>query len=407
MSGSLRRGSQGAAVRHVQQAFNLVLPALPPLVPDGIFGALTEGRTKDYQRMANGGLSQDGIVGPMTLGRLVRAERLSLRVTINRLAARDGAPPGPRPHTMQPPPFLTPRGGGLAFSGLRLGPTTAPPTPFLIPPLGGPAFTPFRTDPRDVQWMEEVRAWLAWMNAPPGNQPPPPVPSLLPPSGHVVPLPFLPNFPMPPLLPGLPTLPPPPILPNMPPNFPLLPTRQFTLPGNTAPRVFDGLPFGSSTEIRFQANGSFDPSNKKKPYKLKLEVSADIFRFNFLGSHGQVGVGPQVSFLDEHPFSAQATLDLKIFNWEPFKGGTLTPSLSLGLSSALTLPWLELEAAAKLKAGLVWRPRGALRGIEGFLGASLASKAQISADDQGSFLFKGMPVLPGLIFSISASDEKN
>ena len=60
MTVTLKRGSRGEAVRQVQKALNLL--------PDGIFGALTEERVKDFQRSK--GLTPDGIVGARTLAAL-------------------------------------------------------------------------------------------------------------------------------------------------------------------------------------------------------------------------------------------------------------------------------------------------------------------------------------------------
>src|SRR5262245_20544422 len=74
---TLSVGCSGADVAAVQDALNQIganaaLPeqqtSLPLLVPDGAFGNKTYIRVKDFQ--AKNGLGQDGIVGPVTLGRL-------------------------------------------------------------------------------------------------------------------------------------------------------------------------------------------------------------------------------------------------------------------------------------------------------------------------------------------------
>lgn len=57
----LKRGSRGEAVKQIQEALHLL--------PDGIFGAMTEERVKEFQR--DNGLTADGIVGPATLARLI------------------------------------------------------------------------------------------------------------------------------------------------------------------------------------------------------------------------------------------------------------------------------------------------------------------------------------------------
>jgi peptidoglycan hydrolase-like protein with peptidoglycan-binding domain len=77
MARTLTVGSLGGDVAALQDALNQVgtnaaLPeqrtALPLLVPDGAFGTKTQVRVKDFQN--KNGLVGDGIVGPLTLGRL-------------------------------------------------------------------------------------------------------------------------------------------------------------------------------------------------------------------------------------------------------------------------------------------------------------------------------------------------
>lgn len=57
----LRRGSKGAAVKELQK--------LLKLVPDGVFGSITEEAVKSFQE-ANG-LKSDGVVGPATMAKLL------------------------------------------------------------------------------------------------------------------------------------------------------------------------------------------------------------------------------------------------------------------------------------------------------------------------------------------------
>jgi hypothetical protein len=69
MPATLYFGSTGQAVRELQEALNRRSPtSFPRLHPDGIFGAKTLARVKEFQSKA--GLSVDGIVGPMTWGAL-------------------------------------------------------------------------------------------------------------------------------------------------------------------------------------------------------------------------------------------------------------------------------------------------------------------------------------------------
>lgn len=62
---TLRKGDKGEWVDYLQQ--------LTPLVNDGIFGSDTEAAVKNFQK--NNGLSQDGIVGPLTWEALLEADK--------------------------------------------------------------------------------------------------------------------------------------------------------------------------------------------------------------------------------------------------------------------------------------------------------------------------------------------
>lgn len=74
MPRTLKMGFVGADVVALQGALNLSPPCLPPLlVTDGIFGAKTLTRVKAFQR--NNGLMADGIVGPLTWGKLLQNRR--------------------------------------------------------------------------------------------------------------------------------------------------------------------------------------------------------------------------------------------------------------------------------------------------------------------------------------------
>lgn len=58
-----KKGSRGEVVKQIQKALNLL--------PDGIYGVLTEERVKEFQR--EHGLKADGVVGPATLAKLIPA----------------------------------------------------------------------------------------------------------------------------------------------------------------------------------------------------------------------------------------------------------------------------------------------------------------------------------------------
>lgn len=58
-----RKGSKGEIVKQIQTALHLL--------PDGIFGPLTEEAVMEFQKV--NGLAVDGIVGPATLAKLIPA----------------------------------------------------------------------------------------------------------------------------------------------------------------------------------------------------------------------------------------------------------------------------------------------------------------------------------------------
>lgn len=65
----VRLGSRGEDVRQIQQLLNKGHSIMPALVADGIFGAKSASRTKEFQRECY--LGADGIVGPMTWAELM------------------------------------------------------------------------------------------------------------------------------------------------------------------------------------------------------------------------------------------------------------------------------------------------------------------------------------------------
>lgn len=74
MPRTLKLNFVGADVVALQGALNLSPPCLPPLlITDGIFGAKTLTRVKAFQR--NKSLVADGIVGPLTWGKLLESQR--------------------------------------------------------------------------------------------------------------------------------------------------------------------------------------------------------------------------------------------------------------------------------------------------------------------------------------------
>lgn len=84
----LRRGSKGAAVKELQK--------LLKLMPDGIFGIITEEAVKSFQD-ANG-LKSDGVVGPATMAKLLmnrsslkKSRRKINKIIVHCTATEEGA----------------------------------------------------------------------------------------------------------------------------------------------------------------------------------------------------------------------------------------------------------------------------------------------------------------------------
>src|SRR5215207_9350027 len=68
----IRQGTKGADVRAVQDVLNFHIRRLTPLAVDGIFGPRTHARVVEFQKVNQ--LKQDGIVGPITVGKLFEEE---------------------------------------------------------------------------------------------------------------------------------------------------------------------------------------------------------------------------------------------------------------------------------------------------------------------------------------------
>lgn len=70
----LRRGSIGSSVSLLQGQLNVVGgSAFPLLAIDGNFGPLTDRRVREFQSAPPNILAADGIVGPLTHGKLLGA----------------------------------------------------------------------------------------------------------------------------------------------------------------------------------------------------------------------------------------------------------------------------------------------------------------------------------------------
>ena len=78
-----RKGSRGKVVRQIQIALHLY--------PDGIFGVNTEQAVKEFQKRNN--LNPDGIVGPLTLAKLIPQRFKKSKRTITELIVHCSATP--------------------------------------------------------------------------------------------------------------------------------------------------------------------------------------------------------------------------------------------------------------------------------------------------------------------------
>lgn len=86
-----KKGSRGEVVRQIQKALHLI--------PDGIFGVITEEAVKDFQKSR--GLKADGIVGPATLARLIPFRLKKSRRRIDEIIIHCSATPEGRNQTVE------------------------------------------------------------------------------------------------------------------------------------------------------------------------------------------------------------------------------------------------------------------------------------------------------------------
>ncbi|MFQ6548256.1 peptidoglycan-binding domain-containing protein [Aestuariibius sp. 2305UL40-4] len=128
MSDLLRRGSRGSDVEELQQVLNFHLNE-EPLIVDGIFGPLTEGRVRIFQRLA--GIKDDGIVGPNTRKHLCQVADVWCRIDVFSLApVEEKSPPTLCPFILPILPVVDPCLAQLL--GLC---DIAIPNPAICPPL--------------------------------------------------------------------------------------------------------------------------------------------------------------------------------------------------------------------------------------------------------------------------------
>lgn len=85
-----KKGSAGEAVARIQKALHLL--------PDGVFGPLTEEAVREFQRKHR--LKDDGIVGTATLAALLPLRLKRSRRTINQIIVHCTATPGQRDYSV-------------------------------------------------------------------------------------------------------------------------------------------------------------------------------------------------------------------------------------------------------------------------------------------------------------------
>jgi hypothetical protein len=143
MSLWLAKDQRSNEVVALQNALNLRLKPVKPLVLDGIFGPLTEGAVRDFQKCQN--LKADGIAGPQTLGCLF-VRRTVVNKFVLTIAPPAIEPPPPRPRRDDP------------RNGPRIPPYKGPPNE---PTVGSPYDPPkLPTYPRAPSFEEQLEAWL-------------------------------------------------------------------------------------------------------------------------------------------------------------------------------------------------------------------------------------------------------
>ena len=143
----IRQGTKGADVRAVQDVLNFHIRRLTPLAVDGIFGPRTHARVVEFQKVNQ--LKQDGLVGPITLGKLFEEEVMPITFA---LLPQQTPSFGIQPPRLIPPLTLPPLMPPLVTSLFFLPPDSSARLPALTPT--GQALTflstaPARNDPID------------------------------------------------------------------------------------------------------------------------------------------------------------------------------------------------------------------------------------------------------------------
>jgi peptidoglycan hydrolase-like protein with peptidoglycan-binding domain len=95
----LKYGSTGSAVVELQHRLNAVRgPTGAALTPDGVFGPMTLAAVKAFQTKGTPVLVADGIVGPLTWGKLIVATLEETAAIASLIIAVAGSAPSPLGH---------------------------------------------------------------------------------------------------------------------------------------------------------------------------------------------------------------------------------------------------------------------------------------------------------------------
>ena len=100
----VRQGSKGADVRAIQDVLNFHIRRSAPLAVDGDFGSRTHARVIEFQRSNQ--LQADGIVGPLTMAKLLEEEQLQITLALVPRRGIDGRWPAARHPAASPDPAI-------------------------------------------------------------------------------------------------------------------------------------------------------------------------------------------------------------------------------------------------------------------------------------------------------------